>query len=110
MPGLWVIGLLDAHWDVVGGLLGAVLGPPGASWGPLGRLLGPLGALLAPLGASLGLLGALLGPSWGHLGRLKRQSGEVAKMPENAIRIAFSGPREIQEGPKLGQVGVQLRL
>ena len=41
-------------------------------------------------------------PSWGHLGRLKRQSGEVAKMPENAIRIAFSGFREFSRGPRVG--------
>ena len=63
---------MKASWS----RLGAVLG---LSWGPLGALLGPLGALLGLLGTILEPLGALLEASWGHLGRLQAQSGEVAK-------------------------------
>ena len=62
-----------------------------ASLSRLGALLGPLGTLLGPLGALLGPLGALLEFSWGHLGRLRAQSGEVAKTLKNSRLLKVLG-------------------
>ena len=67
---------LEATWSRLGVVLGS-------SWGGLGVVLGRLGALLGSLGALLEPLGALLEASWGHLGRLRAQSGEVAKTLKN---------------------------
>ena len=85
-----VVGLSGAPGRQFGGLLGAVLGPLGASlghfraedsifqffvrllgpgWARLGGLLGRLGRFLGRLGAVLGRLGAVLGASWAVLER-----------------------------------------
>ena len=56
-----------------------------------------LGVVLGPLGVVLGPLGALLQPSWGHLGRLNMQSGEVAKTYKNQRKINVFG---ISGGPR----------
>ena len=77
------------------GILGRLKVFWGPSWGHLGAVLGRLGAVLGPLGAFLeSFSGRLRGP--------KTQSSEVAKMSQNAIRIAFLGPRGVQERAKLG--------
>ena len=110
------LGALEPSWGSLGVVLGPSWGPLGLSWALLGSswgLLGPSWGLLGPswgllgrswsrLGAVLGPLGALLEPSWGHLRGPKTQSSEVAKMSQNAIRIAFLGPRGVQERAKLG--------
>ena len=89
--------------------MGPSWGRLGALLGPLGALLGSLGAVLRPLGAVLGFLGALLEPSWGHLGRLKAQSGEVSKTYKHIVFLMFWAFQGLQDGPKLGQVWVKLR-
>ena len=78
--------------------LGAVLGP---SWAPVGPPWASLGVLLGPLEA-------LLGPSWNHLRHLKQIKENTEKHQKTSIRIAFLGPRESQEKPKMSQSWIKL--
>ena len=92
--------VLEASWS----RLGAILGP---SWGRLGALLGRLGALLGSLGAILGPLGALLEPSWGYLGRLKTQIGDMLK---HATPPTGNAHVAAQDGAKMGSSWAKLGL
>ena len=96
--------------DAICNRLGCDLGRPGTvlgpSWGRLGAVPGLSWAHLRPSSASLGgfmePFGALLGPFRDHLGHLKQTKAIKAKYQKTSIRIAFLGPRDSQEGAKLG--------
>ena len=97
----YIIGL-EATWAVLEPPCGSLEAVWGLSWAPFGSPWASLGVLW-------GLLGAVLRPCMGHLGHLKYAKLNSRKHSKTLIRIAFLGPRESQDGPKLGQVGVKLR-
>ena len=107
LGGLGVRHSADPFLDLLRPLAGLIISSLSRLW----ALLGPLGALLGPLGALLGPLGALLEPSWGHLGRLKTQSGEVAKAYENHLFLnGLGAPRGSKTGPSWAKLGLSCDL
>ena len=116
-------GHLGAPWGVLGGIRGGLGGFLGglehevalecdleALWSRGGVLLGPswghLGVPLGPLGAVLGSLRAVSEPSWGQLGHLKKESGEVAKTCKNPRFLQGLGtPRGSKTRPSWAKLG-----
>ena len=115
---------LGASWGRLGSLLGASWGHLGAStgivckeakrsyvsirlrcvleppWCHLGAVLGPSWAILGPSRGHPGASWALLGPSWRQLGRLKSETGEVAKTLKNLRFLKVFGlPRGSKTRP-----------